>query len=121
MTCMSGQAAWPDPVRVGGWVCEGSGSRMDEGLDNRSPQHGPLEDRPPDRHHRPAEKEHECLPRHAGADSAERLSLGAVSVAACHAAGPDRSAQASDPPQTGTEAPTDSGEKERTTAPAADP
>src|SRR5229473_840820 len=97
---------------------------MDEDLDNRSrsdrwPQHGALEDRPPDRHHRPAEKEHERLPRHAGADSSEGFSMGAVSGAVCHAAGSDRSAQAPDYRQTGTEATTDSGEKERAAAPAA--
>src|SRR5260370_35373387 len=35
MTFMSGQAAWPDLVCIGGWVCEGSRSRMDDGLDYR--------------------------------------------------------------------------------------
>src|SRR5712691_8784222 len=99
---------------------------MDEGLDHRSrsdrwPQHGALEDRPPYRHHRPAEKEHERLPRHAGADSSEGFSVGAVSGAVCHAAGSEGSAQAPDPRQTGSEAAADSGEKERTAAPAAGP
>ena len=44
---------------------------------------------------------------------------GAVSATLCHAARSDRPAQAPDPGQTGTEAATDSGEKERTAAPAA--
>src|SRR5712692_5252182 len=99
---------------------------MDEGSDggsrsDRRRQHRTIEEGLSGRHRRPSEKEHERLPRHAGVDSAERLSLGAVSATIRHAARSDRSAQAPDPGQTGTEATTDSGEKERTTAPAAAP
>src|SRR6266849_991557 len=99
---------------------------MDEGSDNRSRSdrrrpHRTIEDRLPHRHDRPAEEEHARLPRRAGADSAEGFSVGAVSVAACQAARSDRSAQAPDYRQTGTDATTDSGAKERTAAPAAAP
>src|SRR5207247_10281671 len=97
---------------------------MDEILDggprpDRRPQHRTIEEGLSGRHCRPSEKEHECLPRHAGADSAERLSLGALSATLCHAPRADGSPQAPDPGQPGTEGTTDSGEQERTAAPAA--
>src|SRR5437667_3731609 len=102
---------------AGGRVCQGGGSRMDENLDggprsDRRPQHRTIEEGLSGRHRRPSEKEHERLPRHAGVDSAERLSLGAVSATLCHPARSDRPAQAPYPGQTGAEAATDSGEKE---------
>src|SRR5437879_13072766 len=97
---------------------------MDENLDggprpDRWRQHRTIEEGSSGRHCRPSEKEHGRLPRHAGADSAERLCLGALSATLCHAARSDGSPQAPDPGQTGTEATTDSGENERATAPAA--
>src|SRR5258708_20988380 len=57
---------------------------MDENLDggprpDRWRQHRTIAEGSSGRHCRPSEKEHGRLPRHAGADSAERLCLGALS------------------------------------------